>query len=181
MRRGEDHQSRDEGDADSDPDLLHPLAQGSAAQRLEGEIEQVAAVQQLGGKTVPRSERIRFIANLIGYEGYQDLDGAIVFKPPYYNLDVTNLGTDPAAQGQGGSFTSSATSAASYIRANANPFVVYLSEIETETEVEDEANVRATRMCVQPDFMSNLHFPSAEGPQVLPVADHIDKIGRAHV
>jgi hypothetical protein len=135
---------------------------------------QVAAVQQLGGKTVPRSERIRFIANLIGYEGYQDLDGAIVFKPPYYNLDVTNLGTDPAAQGQGGSFTSSATSAASYIRANANPFVVYLSEIETETEVEDEANVRATRMCVQPDFMSNLHFPSAEGPQVLPVADHID-------
>ena len=63
---------------------------------------QVAAVQQLGGKTVPRSERIRFIANLIGYEGYQDLDGAIIFKPPFYNLDVTNLGTDPGTQGQGG-------------------------------------------------------------------------------
>ena len=52
--------------------------------------------------------------------------------------------------------------------------MVYLSEIEAETEAEDEANVRATRMCVQPDFMSNLHFPSAEGPQILPVADHID-------
>jgi hypothetical protein len=34
------------------------------------------------GRIVSRIERLRTITNLIGYEGYQDLDGSIIFKPP---------------------------------------------------------------------------------------------------
>ena len=49
--------ARDEGDADSEADLLHPIAQRSAAQRLESEIEQVAAVQQRHRQQVHQSDR----------------------------------------------------------------------------------------------------------------------------
>ena len=134
----------------------------------------IGNIQLVGGKIVSRTERLRTVVNLIGYEGYQDLDGAIIFKPPFYNLDVNNdnLGTLPNLSGSATSGTSGALSAASYIRSNANPFVVYLSEIENETETEDEGNVRVTRMQIQPDWLSNFHFGSASN--ILPVADHID-------
>ena len=125
-------------------------------------------IQPLGGKIVS-------IANLICYEGYQDLDGAIIFKPPFYNLDVNNdnLGTLPNLSGSSTSGTSGALSAASYIRPNANPFVVYLSEIENETETEDESNVRITRMLIQPDWLPGFHGLGSSD-QVLPIVDHID-------
>ena len=115
------------------------------------------------------------MVNLIGYEGYQDLDGAIIFKPPYYNLDVTldPVGTPhaprrtPAFQARSGP-----TSAASYIREGANPFVVYLAEIEAETETEDEGGIKATRMLIQPDWLNDFHFASQTN--FLPAVDWID-------
>ena len=133
---------------------------------------QVGQINLLNGKIISRLERIRALVNLISYEGYQDLDGAIIFKPPFYNLDVTNLGTGANSPGTGGSGTPGATSAASYIREDANPFVAYLSEIEDESETEDEAGVRVTRMTIQPDWLPNYHFGAATN--ILPVAEHID-------
>jgi hypothetical protein len=135
----------------------------------------IGNLQLIGGKIVSRTERLRTVVNLIAYEGYQDLDGAIIFKPPFYNLDVNNdnLGTLPNLSGTATSGTSGALSAASYIRPNANPFVVYLSEIENETETEDEGNVRATRMQIQPDWLSEFHG-LGDSSNILPIADHID-------
>jgi|SRR5271157_332821 len=135
--------------------------------------QQVGQIALLNGKIISRLERIRTLVNLIAYEGYQDLDGAIIFKPPFYNLDVTdgNLGM-AASTGSTGSGTSGATSAASYIRKGANPFVVYLSEIESESETEDEGGIRATRMTIQPDWLPDYHFGSSN--TILPVAEHID-------
>ena len=126
---------------------------------------QVGNVSLLGGKVVSRLERLRTLVNLIGYEGYQDLDGAIIFKPPFYNLDVTNL--DAAWKP-----TVPPISASSYIREEANPFVVHLSEIETESETEDEGGIKVTRMLVQPDWLATFH--GIGNPELLPVAEHID-------
>ena len=126
----------------------------------------VNTISLLNGKITSRLERIRTIVNLIMYEGYQDIDGAIIFKPPLYNLDVTNVGSpDPNV---------STRSAANYITEGTNPYVVHLSEIESETETEDEQSIRATRMSMQGDWLTNLHFDSQYSSTLLPVVDHID-------
>jgi hypothetical protein len=128
----------------------------------------VSSLQLLNGKITSRLERIRSIVNLIMYEGYQDLDGAIIFKPPLYNLDVTNgnIGTnDP---------NSSKKSLANYITPQTNPFVVYLSEIVSESETEDEHAVRVTRMTMQGDWLTNYHFDTENSRILTPIVDHID-------
>jgi hypothetical protein len=74
-----------------------------------------------------RLSRIRELAAAMGYEGYQDLDGSVIIKPPLYNLDSNLTDQDP----------------------NRNPFVINLSEIiGTDTELEDESQVRLTRLDV---------------------------------
>ena len=101
---------------------------------------------------VSRLEMIRRMIQLILYEGYQDLDGKIIIKPPLYNLDVTNLGTQTKQTstnplGSGDRYNS-LTNPLTQVYPSNNPFVVHLAEILSEQETEDQAAVRRTRMTV---------------------------------
>src|SRR5271166_1206373 len=96
----------------------------------------------LNGRIVSRAERLRALIAQTGYEGYQDIDGTIIIKPPLYNLDVTNVG-------QQSSSTTNAAVASTDIYAENNPFVINLVEIENEQETEDQQGIRATRMTIR--------------------------------
>lgn len=126
---------------------------------------QIGSIKLFDGKITSRIDRIRVLLNMILFEGFQDMDGAIVFKPPFYNLDVTNVGTRP---------NTPAPNASYYFTDTINPFVVYLSEIEMETETEDEHGIKATRMSMRGDWLTNFHFSSETGQLLMPTVDHID-------
>src|SRR5271166_2500157 len=59
VRGGENHQERDQGDSDSQPDLLRPLAQWAPAQALKGVKREVAAVEQRHWQQVHQTDRDR--------------------------------------------------------------------------------------------------------------------------
>jgi hypothetical protein len=99
----------------------------------------VGNIQLVQSRIVSKLERARQMVELIGYEGYQDLDGSIVFKPPLYNLDVCNTGSSALDL--------------------ENPFVVHLDEIESEQESEDERAIRATRISVCGNVSSLVDMP----------------------
>lgn len=133
----------------------------------------VGSIQLTNGRIVTRLERIRTIVQLIGYEGYQDLDGTIIFKPPLYNLDVTNIGksVSPIASTTGAKKPTSLVS----ITDNTNPFVVHLSEIETESESEDQQAIRATRMTIQPTINPAFQYINDSTTALIrPAITHID-------
>jgi hypothetical protein len=106
----------------------------------------VATVTLINGGITPRLERIRNILHTIGFEGFQDLNGEIVFKAPLYNLDVTNLTPSPTNDATLGKSPIDSVTAAT------NPFVVYLDEILSESETEDEGAIQNTRMSIQGTF-----------------------------
>jgi hypothetical protein len=113
----------------------------------------------VNNKIVSRMEYIRKMIQTISFEGYQDIDGKIIIKPPLYNLDVTNLGprnlsTSPAP----GDPYSSASNPLTEINDQTNPFIVYLSEILTENETEDQAAIRKTRTVVVGSPMPSFQF-----------------------
>lgn len=87
----------------------------------------IGNIQLLQSQIVSKLERMTTMANVVGYEAYQDVNGNIIFKPPLYNLDVTN----------------------SSLPEDKNPFIVSLHEIQDESEQEDEAAIRATRLTVK--------------------------------
>jgi hypothetical protein len=116
------------------------------------------------GRIVSRLERIRTITNLIGYEGYQDIDGMVIFKPPLYNLDITQLGAKTG--------TAEAHNPMDDITDATNPFIVHLSEIESESENEDQGAVRVTRMNVRTNLVPSLPFETDQS--LLPVVSHTD-------
>jgi hypothetical protein len=98
---------------------------------------------------VNRLDLIREVVAMMDFEAYQDIDGKIIIKPPIYNLDVTNLGTRTSqTQTNPNSPHNSLTNPATQIYETNNPFVVYLSEILTEQENEDQAAIRRTRTTV---------------------------------
>ena len=109
-----------------------------------------------------RLERLRTLVDIIGYEAYQDLDGAIIFKPPLYNLDCTILGnrTIPSLADE-------------QLSEETNPFIIHLSEVMSENYNEDESAIRRTRMTVQGNINPNGIQISA-GPFLTPVADFVD-------
>ena len=124
----------------------------------------IGSIQLTNGRIVSRLERIRTIVQMIGYEGFQDLDGTIIFKPPLYNLDVTNIG-------------SGVTSTASSIKLSdaTNPFIVHLSELESESESEDQQAIKATRMTIQPSIDPSHKLIADSTTSLLrPTATHID-------
>jgi len=126
----------------------------------------IGSIKLMDGSTTSRLERIRTLTNLLNYEGYQDVDGAIVFKPPFYNLDVTEVGNinlDGTNFPSPGSVT---------ITNDTNPFVINLSEIETESETEDQSAIKETSVVVQPDWLPNFHFDGDK--KKLPWSRHID-------
>jgi hypothetical protein len=120
-------------------------------------------IELTNGRITSRVERLRLITNMIGYEGYQDLDGSIIFKPPLYNLDVTNLSK----------ISKDTSKIIDDITEKTNPFVVNLSEILTESENEDQAAIRSTRMTIQPNWLPELHFSDGT-PNLRPAITHID-------
>lgn len=77
---------------------------------------------------VSRLARTKEMVDLMGWEGYQDIDGSIIIKPPLYNLDC--MDTDA--------------------NIDRNPFVIRPHDLVdgAETETEDEGQVRLTRMTV---------------------------------
>jgi hypothetical protein len=106
----------------------------------------IGTIQLINGRVISRLEFMRTIAHNINYEFYQDIDGQIILKPPLYNLDVTNLGSNaqPLASG-----SSAATADNPPITHANNPFIAHLSEITNESETEDQNAVQATRFVVQ--------------------------------
>lgn len=128
----------------------------------------IGNLQLVNGRITSRLERIRTIVQMINYEGYQDIDGTVIFKPPLYNLDVTTIGTSTPSS-TGGAIPTSVD-----IRADTNPFIVHLSEIESETESEDEQAVRATRVTTQVPFLPNSIVPPDANSIVRPAVSHID-------
>jgi hypothetical protein len=125
-------------------------------------------VQLLNGEVVNRLDRLRTVTNALLYEGYQDVDGQVIFKPPMYNLDVTNLGmatSDAAKKFQ--QFPSTD------INTHNNPFVITLAEIKTEEETEDQAGVHATRVIIQGTWSTQLQVKTL-GADKLAFAEYVD-------
>jgi hypothetical protein len=101
----------------------------------------------------------------VGFEAYQDVDGGIIIKPPLYNLDVVNLAS-------GGDPTLIDDSLGDLSDGN-NPFVVQLSEIlPGESESEDEAGVRMTRITARGDYNQGFHWNASR--EMMATAEDID-------
>jgi hypothetical protein len=104
-----------------------------------------------------RLDVIREVVRKIDFEAYQDVDGKVIVKPPLYNLDVVNLGpTSNMTTTLDDSSHNSLTNPATAIHENNNPFVIYLSEILTEQENEDQSAIRRTRTTVVGNAMRDL-------------------------
>jgi hypothetical protein len=120
----------------------------------------IGHVEMTNGRMSSRLDRLRYLIGMIGFEGYQDVNGAVIIKPPLFNLDCTQLYTTgetkitpPAGSS---TFISSLTN-------SNNPFIIYLSEITNESEIEDEAGVVATRMIVQGSLEPSQAFKEIAG------------------
>jgi hypothetical protein len=116
-----------------------------------------------------RLDIIREVVQMIDFEAYQDVDGKIIIKPPLYNLDVTNLGTRTnMTSTQTGSNAASQNNPLTQIYQNNNPFVVYLDEILTEQETEDQAAIRRTRTTITGNVMRDfqINYPEKLKPTV---------------
>lgn len=125
-----------------------------------------ASTQLANGRITSRLERIRVILAMIGYEGFQDLDGTIIFKPPLYNLNVRQI-SDPNDPPM-------VQNTALNITDSTNPFIVHLSEIEAESESEDEQAIKTTRVSISPTYTSNLQMMAAANTYILPAVTHVD-------
>jgi hypothetical protein len=118
----------------------------------------------LTGRIVSRVESLRFIIDRIGLEGYQDVNGTIIVKPPLYNLDPTFLTDGAPLIAPKDPYTD--------IFDSTNPFIVYLSEIISEVETEDEKAVTRTRMMIKGAPSQGVQL--AMGDNLLPAAQYID-------
>jgi hypothetical protein len=128
----------------------------------------IGSLQLVNGRITGLLERIRTIVQMINYEGYQDVDGTVIFKPPLYNLDVTNIGSTVVTSNKNKIPTSAD------IREDTNPFVVHLSEIDAESEVEDEQGIRATRITAQTPFLTNSLISNDATSMIRPAVTHVD-------
>jgi hypothetical protein len=125
----------------------------------------VSALSLTNQGIVSRLERLRHILTIIGFEGFQDINGEIIFKAPLYNLDVTNLTAAPSTD-------KASPSQADAVTDDNNPFVVQLDEIEGESETEDEGAIRCTRQSIQGNWDRGFQI-SSDGT-LREVSSHID-------
>ena len=123
------------------------------------------SIQLINGRVVNRLERLSFICNMLGFEGYQDVDGSVVIKPPLYNLDVTDVNSKPLPAN---------TPGAEVIQQYTywNPFIIYQPEILDENESEDEGAIRATRMTVRGSWLPA--FPGVGSEALTTVVSDVD-------
>jgi len=126
----------------------------------------VGSVNLVNGTITSRLERIRNILHTIGFEGFQDLNGEIIFKAPLYNLDVTNLAPAPSNDATLGK------SPIDNVTVGTNPFVVYMDEIISESETEDEGAVQNTRMSIRGTFSRGFQLDIQDSLKA--TASHID-------
>lgn len=133
--------------------------------------QEISTIQLFNGRVMSRLERLRLIVSLVGFEAYQDVDGGVVIKPPLYNLDVMNLINDGTVPGVPADAKPDPSLA--WITEAQNPFVIDADLISPgETETEDEAGVRLTRMTVRGNYTPSLQFHG--DLSYLPVAEDID-------
>jgi hypothetical protein len=114
----------------------------------------IGNINLIGDSIVPRIERIRQLVDLAGLEGYQDIDGSIIVKPPLYNLDCTVLGGDSKELSDENLYE------------NANPFIINMAEVLSEAYQEDESGIRRTTMTLAPNFGN---------PNGVQIEGHVDK------
>lgn len=136
----------------------------------------ITDIQMFNSTIINRLDLIRKNVQLVDWEGYQDVDGKIIVKPPLYNLDVVNIGprnrqTSVNPQGQG-DLNSSLDNYLTAIFPQNNPFVVNLSEILTEQESEDQAAIKKTRTTVAGNIDPQFQFGYNE--KFLSVAEWVD-------
>jgi hypothetical protein len=131
----------------------------------------IGTLELTNGRVISRLDFLRNITSAINYECFQDIDGQIIIKPPLYNLDVKNLGTQtpPPANPQ---YTQSHQNT-DFTNAN-NPFIINLSEIISESETEDQAAIRYTRMTVQGDTTPQYQGIIQLGTQLRGVGAYVD-------
>ncbi len=128
-----------------------------------------ATFQTINGQIVNRLERLRHLINMIYYEGYQDIDGQIIIKPPLYNLDVTVLSSN--ANGNAAQLFAQ-NHPNTDINDRNNPFIINLTEIRTEHETEDQAAVQATRMVMQGSYLTTQTVNGGENVKC--VVEYVD-------
>ncbi len=140
----------------------------------------IGTISLLNGNIVNRLDRIRTMIQAIGMEGFQDINGEIVVKPPLYNLDVTNVTPLPTqnsmatqASATARSQAAQATNVNQKFSEQHNPFIVRLPEILSEVETEDEQGIRCTRMTIQGDWSTQFHAGEGTG-NIRAAASHID-------
>jgi hypothetical protein len=139
----------------------------------------IGNIQLLNGQVMSRLARIRLLCDLIGYEGYQDVDGGVVFKPPLYNLDVTNV-NGATSQISDGAITSLPTTTVSdtnsivNLYTTNNPFVVMESEIISDPETEDEGQVRLTRILMRGQIATGSGIQFAGNNELVTTAEYMD-------
>ena len=108
-----------------------------------------------------RLARVQSMVDVMGWEGYQDLDGSIIIKPPLYNLnplksyDWNNPETDSSR----------------------NPFVINLDErIGSDSLIEDESQVRLTRVAVKGTLNPAYDLALGNADGLLPVGVFYDPV-----
>jgi hypothetical protein len=106
----------------------------------------------LGNQLMPRIDRVRNLVDMAGLEGYQDIDGLIIIKPPLYNLDCTMLGSSSIGSNITSDQTYTNDLADENLYEDANPYIIHMAEILSEGYVEDETAVRRTSMVVSCNF-----------------------------
>lgn len=115
----------------------------------------IGSIQLLNGRVISRLEFLRSVSRLMYYECYQDIDGQIIIKPPLYNLDVANLGSNTESDANA---KYSASHPKNDLTNANNPFIVHLAEITNESETEDQGAIRATRMVIQGNTTCDTQF-----------------------
>ena len=116
---------------------------------------QIGNIELLQSTVTSRLARVNEMVTTMGWEGYQDLDGSIIIKPPLYNLDPTNTADKNADW-------------------NRNPFIIHQDEkLGTDTLVEDSNQVRLTRAAVK-GRLSDMMLE--DGGPLTPVAVAVDPI-----
>jgi hypothetical protein len=158
MKKGQEHGNPDKNKAHAQVSQVSTTSEKDLVAQYQtyyGNIEfyfpfrNLTALDLKNSVIVNRLDIIREVVQKMDYEAYQDVDGKIIIKPPLYNLDVVNLGTrTKQTQTNPNSSSNNITDPATAIYETNNPFVVYLSEILTEQETEDQGAIRRTRTTV---------------------------------
>lgn len=118
----------------------------------------ISSIQLIQSSIASRLDKVKeMTTEAMGWEGYQDVDGSIVIKPPLYNLNPLNTRDTPLDR---------------------NPFVINLDErLGGDTFMEDESQVRLTRVAVKGRMTDSDSIAVSEGGHnLLPVGVYADPI-----